>query len=85
MATVKKIIILLVNTTYEDGTEYSETSSHNIQTQGNYPKERIQNFLRLKSNSDHKIGSIQHTQYARIKKEQSKLHVRIFVSLMLIK
>jgi hypothetical protein len=33
---------LLVHTTYEDGTECSKTSAHNIQTPGNHPKERIQ-------------------------------------------
>jgi len=30
-----------VHTTYEDGTECSETSAHKIQTPGNNPKERI--------------------------------------------
>ena len=31
----------IVHTTYEDGTESSETSAHKIQTPGNHPKERI--------------------------------------------
>jgi len=35
-------VILPVHTTYEDGTERSETSAYTIQTPGNRPKERIQ-------------------------------------------
>jgi hypothetical protein len=31
-------------TTYEDGTECSETSAHKIQAPGNHPKERIQHI-----------------------------------------
>jgi len=34
--------ILPAYTTYEDGTECSETSAYNIQTPGNYPEENIQ-------------------------------------------
>jgi hypothetical protein len=34
-------VILLVHTTYEDGTEYSETLAHKIQMLGNHPKEII--------------------------------------------
>ena len=37
------IDILPAYTTYEDGTECSETSAHNIQTAGNDRKGRIQN------------------------------------------
>ena len=37
---MNKKIILLVHTTYEDGTECSETSVYKIQTPGNYPKEK---------------------------------------------
>ena len=33
--------------TYEDGTECSETSAHEIQTPGNYPEESIQHDLQL--------------------------------------
>ena len=35
---VNKKNILLVHTTYEDGTVCSEMSTHKIQTQGNHPK-----------------------------------------------
>ena len=42
------IFIGLVHTTYEDGTERSETSAHKIQTPGIHPKERIQNHTCLK-------------------------------------
>ena len=35
-------VILLVHTTFEDGTECSETSAHKIQMPGNHTKERIQ-------------------------------------------
>ena len=38
----------LVYTTYDDGTECSETSVHKIQTPGNHPKERTQNHTCLK-------------------------------------
>jgi hypothetical protein len=34
-------VILPAHTAYEDGTEYSETSAHKIQTPRNHPKERI--------------------------------------------
>jgi hypothetical protein len=37
--------MLPAHTTYEDGTECSETSAHKIQTPGNRPKERIQQLL----------------------------------------
>jgi hypothetical protein len=33
---------LLVRKTYENGTEYAETSADKIHTPGNYPKEIIQ-------------------------------------------
>jgi hypothetical protein len=33
------LVILPVHTTYEDGTECSETTAHKIQTPGNNPKE----------------------------------------------
>jgi hypothetical protein len=42
-------VILLVHTTYEDGTECSKTSAHNFQMPGNHPKERIQHSKRGKS------------------------------------
>ena len=35
----------VVHTTYEDGTECSETSANKIQTQRNHPKERIQQYI----------------------------------------
>jgi len=35
-------IILPAYTTYEDGTDCSETSAYKIQMPGNHPKERIQ-------------------------------------------
>ena len=41
---VNKNNILLVNTTYEDGIECSETSAHKIQTPGNHPTESIQPY-----------------------------------------
>jgi len=34
-------VILPAYTTYEDGTECSESSAHEIQTPGNHPKQRI--------------------------------------------
>jgi len=37
----KNPCILLVHTTYEDGTECSETSAHKIQTPGNRPNQRL--------------------------------------------
>ena len=44
-------IIIYINytntTTYEDGTQYSETSTHKIETPGNHPKEGIEQFLHL--------------------------------------
>jgi hypothetical protein len=39
--------IFFVKTTHEDGTECSETSAQRIQTQGNHPRERIQNIVIL--------------------------------------
>jgi hypothetical protein len=36
-------VILLVHTTYEDGTECSETSELKIQTPGNHPKKGFNN------------------------------------------
>jgi len=38
-------VILPTYTTYEDGTECSETSAHKIQTPGNHPKARLQHKL----------------------------------------
>jgi hypothetical protein len=42
-------VILLVHMTYEDGTECSKASAHNIQMPGNHPKERIQHSKHSKS------------------------------------
>jgi hypothetical protein len=40
-------VILLVQTTNEEGAECSGTSAHKIQTPGNHPNERTQHSLRL--------------------------------------
>jgi hypothetical protein len=50
-------IILLVHTTYEDGTECSETSAHKIQTAENHLKEKNTTFrtrrrFEIKNNND---------------------------------
>jgi hypothetical protein len=42
-------VILPVRTTYEYGTDCSETSSHQIQTPENHPKEKIQHSQHGKS------------------------------------
>jgi hypothetical protein len=38
-------VIFLVHTTYEDGTECSETSAHKTQTPGNHPKKEYNILL----------------------------------------
>jgi hypothetical protein len=48
-------VILLVHTTYEVGTERSETSAHKIQTPGNHPEERMQHSEHGESLKSRKI------------------------------
>jgi hypothetical protein len=44
-------VILPAYTTYEDGTECSETSAYKIQRPGNHPKERINRVSDVSSQS----------------------------------
>jgi len=51
---------VLAYTTYEDGTEYSEMSAHEIQTPGNHPKERMQQhcFCLVKNREQKRIFAV---------------------------